>query len=204
MTGDFRMRHVCPVEISTPELVNTQDARNGRLVGLLLERGNEMNPLVYHLHDIDWAVFATLTWNNDAISSFYYSDAEQLRRKDFYGAMLLTCAKHNLRVRDLQWYCKTESGPNQRAHVNVLIGKQGLKDVAPFDFARIMQNVWTTGRYPKGLAKIEVFNPELHLNGIAYQAKNEFDSNGVPLPFFEEMSGPLKKELYAKVQSYRN
>ena len=198
------MRHECPVEISTPELATKQDAKNGRLVGLLLEQGREMNPLAYHLHEIDWGVFATLTWDNDAISSFYYSDAEQLRRKDFYWAMLLTCTKLNIRVRDLHWYYKTESGPNQRAHVNVLIGKRGLKDVTAFDFARIMENVWTTGRYPKGLAKIEVFKPELHLNGIAYQAKNEFDSRGVPLPFFEEMSGPLKKELYTKSLIMKN
>lgn len=198
MIGDFEMWPSCPVGISMPGYVKELEAEKP-LVRSLLAQGKQMNPLTYHLHEIDWALFVTLTWDNDAMSSFYYSDTEQLRQRDFFWAMRQTCTKLNIRMRDLVWYYKTESGQNQRAHGNVLIGKQGLKAITALEFARILENVWTMGRYPKGLAQVAAFNPDLHLQGILYQTKNEFDSKGVPLPFAEELSGPLKKILYNQV-----
>jgi hypothetical protein len=56
-----------------------------------------------------------------------------------------------------------------------------------------MQERWSSGERRRGIAKIEPFRQDWHLEGILYQAKHEHDGNGEQLPITEVCSPMLQK-----------
>jgi len=59
--------------------------------------------------------------------------------------------------------------------------------------ADTLQDVWTQRSQRKGIAKIEPFDREHHLEGVTYQSKQEFDSNGNELWLSEDFSPALQR-----------
>jgi hypothetical protein len=66
-------------------------------------------------------------------------------------------------------------------HYNFLIGLDGIEPATPENLANMLQSPWVGGMNPMGTAVIELFRKELHLNGIHYQSKYEFETQGNPL-----------------------
>jgi hypothetical protein len=69
--------------------------------------GNRTNGVAYNLAKIDWAVFATLSWDNNSATR-YTEAAEQIRREDFSRLIGHACGRLRLRPRNLAIYGKTE------------------------------------------------------------------------------------------------
>lgn len=161
------------------------------LLPVLLRHKRTLNPYAYHLAKVDWSVFGTLTWEQDIFCD-YTLDAELLRRGDFYWLICVACKKLKLRQRRLAIYRRTEFSQGMRGHCNFLIAKRGAEKVTSRELAHTLTRIWTQESW-KGLAVIQPFDIERHLNGITYQSKREFDSFGNELWLFEEFTPALKR-----------
>jgi hypothetical protein len=157
-------------------------------------RKRMLNPIAYHLEQVEWAIFGTVTFRNDAFT-FDNSLSEELRKNACRKLIGNACTKLRLRHRRLLYYGKSEWGTGHRGHYNFLIGKDGVESVTPSEFANLMQQLWVGGMYPQGTAVIEPFRKDLHKNGIRYQSKYEQDSKGNLLNNPEMFSYILWKRL---------
>lgn len=177
---------------SKPFQPDLREQNRCSLVEALIPRTRSLNPYAYHLEQIDWLIFGTLTWEQDALTS-YTQRAEDLRRKDFYRLIGLTCGRLGLRTRELAIYRKTEWGKGKRGHCNFLIARYGTHNVTASELAKTLQDAWTWGGKPLGRAKIEAFDSQKRLEAVTYQSKREFDSRGNELWMPEDFSPALKK-----------
>ena len=157
-------------------------------------RHSRLNPIAYHLEQVEWAIFGTITFRNDALT-FDNTLSEELRKGACRKLIGKTCTKLGLRHRRLLYYGKSEFGAGNRGHYNFLIGKDGTESVTPSELANVLQQLWTGGMCPQGTAVIEPFRKELHKNGIRYQSKYEHDSAGNLLNNPEMFSYILWKRL---------
>jgi hypothetical protein len=183
-------------------MVNKKELLESILEQSFASNGNSrfFNPIAYHLEQINWSVFGTITFKND---SFTYDNkvSEQERSKVFHRLIGCTCTKLRLRNRRLIYYKRTEWGAGQRGHINFLIGKNGTESVTPLELSEKMQTFWTGGLFPIGTAVIEPFRKELHSEGIRYQSKYEFDSQHNLLNDYEEFSDLLLKRIHTNIKS---
>jgi hypothetical protein len=148
----------------------------------------EPNGMAYNLAKIDWAVFGTLTWDNDSATANSEA-AEQIRQRDFNRLIWHTCNRWNLRQRNLAIYGKPEWGGGMRGHYNFLVACHGTKNTPPELLAKTMQEIWSRKH---GIAKIEPFDAKRQWQGVSYQSKQEFDASGNPLWHREYISRALK------------
>jgi hypothetical protein len=155
-------------------------------------RNERLNPYAIHLQRIEWAIFGTLTWEDDARTK-YTEPAEQLRRDDFKQFIEATCGWVKIRSRELPIYSKTEWGEGMRGHCNFLVGRQGTEKVAAERLSAVMIEIWK----PTGRAVIEPFNPRWQKEGVEYQSKLEYDTNFQPI-FPKEYSTPVLKAMLQK------
>ncbi len=173
-----------------PWAVRSKQSDRDQLVVKLLDKQRSLNPFAFHLAQVEWSVFGTLTWRQEALTRDN-SFAERLRRCDFRWLVNMTCGRLRLRPRHFLIYRKTEWGPTRQGHYNFLIAKRGTKNVPPQQLADTLQSVWTDGH--KGRALVEPFDSWRHLAGVSYQSKREFDSSGNELWQPEEFSKPLQR-----------
>jgi len=152
------------------------------------------NPIAFTLGKFDWKIFGTGTFDRDFLADNYDS-AEKLRQIEFDRLITATCARHGLRTRNLIYYGRTEFGNGGRGHYNFLIGEHATETVSPIVLAATMQNFWSNGAFRRGIAKIEPFRKDLHLEGVLYQSKYEYDSKGNRLSIDEILSPMLKKVI---------
>jgi hypothetical protein len=153
-----------------------------------------INPIEYHLKQIEWAVFGTITFRDDYMT--YDNKASEEARHIVYHRLIgCTCSKLKIKNRNLIAYMKTEWGKGHRGHLNFLIGKDGITPVTPQELSQKMQVFWAGGLYPLGTAVIEPFRKDLHSEGISYQTKLEFDAFGNALNNSEEFSYMLLKRM---------
>jgi hypothetical protein len=150
---------------------------------LSIAKTEPQNGMAYHFSPISWAIFGVLTW--DHVGRTRCNDfSEEKRVADFNGLIHFTSSKLRLRPRNLGIYHKTEWGVYLRGHYHVLIARQGTEKVSPELLAETLKAFWC--RY--GYAKIEPFDPKRQCEGVAYQTKSEFDSQGHERPNFERTS----------------
>jgi hypothetical protein len=183
-------------QLSTDERTSLNGGTESSLVCSLLPRlqHRSFNPMAYHLAKIDWSVFGTGTFEHDWLT-FNTAKAEDFRQIEFFSLIGCLCAKHRLRARNLVFYGKTEWGENRRGHFNFLIGRRGTEKISPEILAASMQELWTSGERRRGIAKIEPFRQDWHLEGILYQSKYEHDAYGEQLPICEVLSPMLEKVI---------
>jgi hypothetical protein len=153
------------------------------------------NPICLSLGKIDWAIFGCLTFQRDFLT-YDTKDSEALRQTEFRRLLTGACAKHNVRPRNLLFYIKTERGVSDRGHFHFLIGKERIETVSPEGFSKTMRELWTSGAYRRGTAKIESFQEDLKLDGILYQSKYEYDEMSNQRILNESCSLALKKKLW--------
>ena len=164
-----------------------------------ISQSRSYNPFAYHLEKIDWAIFGTITFRDDAFT--YDSNlSEELRKNECRKLIGKAATKLRLRQRRLLYYGKSEFGAGNRGHYNFLIGKDGTESVTPSVLAGTLQDLWTGGLHPQGTAVIEPFRAELHKQGIAYQTKHEFDESGNRLNNPEMFSYILEKRIKENAQ----
>jgi hypothetical protein len=65
-----------------------------------------------------------------------------------------------------------------------LIGAKGIEPLTPAQLAEALQQTWTE-QLKQGVAEIEPFDPNRHLEGVSYVCKVIRDENGneVDMPF---------------------
>lgn len=158
------------------------------------------NPIEYHLKQIEWAVFGTVTFK-DVFLTYDNKASEDARWEVYHRLIGFTCSKLKIKNRKLITYAKTEWGNGHRGHINFLIGNDGIAPVTPIELAQKMQGFWTGGLCPIGTAVIEPFRKDLHSEGISYQTKLEFDSFGNLLNNPEEFSDLLLKRMARNSES---
>jgi len=180
---------------------HTQTVDKNELLKGILERSiksksysRSFNPMEYHLKQIEWAVFGTITFKDDYMT-WDNKVSEEKRLKVFHRLIGFTCSKLKIKNRRLIYYKKTEWGSGHRGHINFLIGMDGIEPVTPFELSQKMQGYWTGGLFPLGTAVIEPFRKNLHDEGISYQSKLEFDSFGNQLNNPDEFSEMLLKRM---------
>jgi len=156
-------------------------------------KSRAINPTGFHLAQIEWAIFGALTWREDALATGT-EWAHNMRLKDFYRLLGVSCSKNRLRPRRLMVYAKSEWGNDRRGHLHFLIGKTGMDSIASADMAETMRAVWTE-LFAKGTAFIVQFDPFQHLDGILYQSKYEFDPTGDRICIAENFSYALWKRM---------
>jgi len=165
------------------------------LVDMLLRYPSTNNPIAYHLAQVNWSIFGTLTWQVDS-RSINTATAKTLRMNDFRWLMLNACAILRIKTKRLAFYRKTEWGGGDRAHYNFLIAKDGLPaDVTAKTLADTLSRVWRQPSGHRGLCEIEPFDNETHLQGVLYQCKYEFDATSSQFECDEYRSPALSKIL---------
>jgi hypothetical protein len=157
---------------------------------LLLSEKN-LNPIAGHLEKISWAVFGTLTWDNDS-DTRYAIATERIHRKSFQWLVCKSAARLKLQTRNVAYYGKTEWGAAMHGHYNFLIARQGTENVSPEALAATMQDIWTAQRRR---AEIEPFDPNRQRQGVRYQSKLEFENTGEPICPAEIISRALNVML---------
>jgi hypothetical protein len=149
------------------------------------------NGVAYNLAKIDWAVAFYLTWEFESrIASTDFS--EQRRESDFNNLLGSICVRHKLHRRNLAYYRKTEWGKSGRAHYNALLARQGTKNVSPDLIVESAAQLWR----PHGLAEIQPFDKNKHLQSVIYAAKQEFDAFHNPRVHPEYFSPALNTLLF--------
>jgi len=157
---------------------------------LLLSEKN-LNPIACHLEKISWAVFGTLTWDNDSATRFAPL-AERIHKKDFQWLVCKSASRLRLQTRNVAFYGKTEWGAAMHGHFNFLIARQGTGKVSSEVLAATMQELWTARRLR---AEIEPFDANRQRQGVSYQSKLEFEANGEPICPAEIISRALNVML---------
>jgi hypothetical protein len=152
------------------------------------------NPIEYHLKQIEWAVFGTVTFK-DVFLTYDNKASEDARWEVYHRLIGFTCSKLKIKNRKLITYAKTEWGNGHRGHINFLIGNDGIAPVTPIELTQKMQGFWTGGLFPIGTAVIEPFRKDLLSEGISYQTKFEFDYFGNQLTNSEYFSYMLQKRM---------
>jgi hypothetical protein len=160
---------------------------------LLTTTTGAFNPFAFHLIQVPWAVFGTLTWERDA-ATVNTAAAEAIRSRDFFWLIRMACRRLKLRQRRLGIYRKLEWGQGERGHYNFLIAKDGIGTVTPAQLSDTLQKAWTEDSR-KGLAKIEPFDAERGLAGVTYQSKPEYDARGQEIWLPEYFSPALTKRF---------
>jgi len=165
-------------------ITHPSDARYRVAGGSATFSVNEHHPLLYHLPQVDWGVFGTVTWGNvgrrvDSVR------ASHNREKDFTGALHQTCAVLKLHARDLGIYRATEFGAGGECHVHFLVAKEGLKHVTPHEFAETFTHLWCEAFQPLdskfcgvGKAEVEPYDQIYGHRGVSYCLKREWDEKG--------------------------
>jgi len=153
-----------------------------------------INPIEFHLRQIEWAVFGTITFKDDFLT-YDNRASEDARRRIYHRLIGYTCSKLKIKNRRLIEYSKTEWGKGHRGHINFLIGMDGIAPITPLELSEKMQGLWTGGLFPIGTACIEPFRKDLHSEGISYQTKYEFDYFGKQLANSEYFSYLLQKRM---------
>jgi len=131
----------------------TGELSQDSLVRGLLLYGQRLNAYAFHLARVEWSVFGTLTWRDDARTRDTRA-SEQLRSGDFHWLIGMTCGRLSLRPRNLAIYRKTEWGLAKRGHCNFLIGRRGTEKTTPLQLANTLQDLWSTGSQAKGRAEV--------------------------------------------------
>lgn len=145
------------------------------------------NTYSFHLAQIDWLIFGTLTWQSESL--VHPTDSiEKLRHDDFDNLIEFACSVHHLRKRHLAFYAKSELGPTKRVHYNFLIAKENCKGTTPEALSATLTKGWK-----HGMALVEPFNHDKPLASVAYQAKLEYDSKGESIQPIEYFSPSLIK-----------
>jgi hypothetical protein len=170
------------------------------LVDYLSPKNSKHDALLYHLADVEWSVFGTLTWDN------WYRrlpavNAEKLRRADFGLLKLNTCRLLNIRPKNLAYYHAMERGAGE-CHFHFLIARKGIERHDPATVANMMQTLWNDNlkreanrKAGLGRAKIEPFDSARQSSGVAYCLKREFDESGNQLERQDYISPKLFKHL---------
>jgi hypothetical protein len=150
------------------------------------------NGMAYNLAKIDWLLTCQFTWEFESrVKNTDFS--EQRREEDLSQLLSLSCVRLKLRKRNLAYYHKTEWGKSLRAHYHFLLARHGTKNIAPEIISEVLSELWQ----PRGIAKIEPFDKEKHLQVVIYASKTEFDSSGHPR-FHSEILSPALKSLLRK------
>jgi hypothetical protein len=161
-----------------------------------------INPISESLSKIDWKIFGCLTFDNNKFTHDL-KFSEDLRKKEFLNLMNGIRGEFRLRGRDLMFYGKSEFGVAKRGHYHFLVGESGLETIQASKLASRMAAMWTDKNHYRGeQVKIEPFRHDLAHEGVIYQSKLEYDSQGEPMSPNEIISPKLKREIIKQNTSF--
>lgn len=176
------------------------EVEKASLVFSLSSRHSKHDALLYHLIDVEWSVFGTLTWKG-GYRRLPTWNAEKLRRADFGLLKLNTCRLLNIRPKNIAYYHAMEYGAGE-SHFHFLIARKGIERHDSATVANTMQTLWNDNlkraankKAGLGRAKIEPFDTARQLSGVAYCLKHEYDETGIRLDRQDFISPTLEKHL---------
>jgi hypothetical protein len=161
------------------------------------------HPMLYHLKDIEWSIWGTLTWK-DWYRRLSGPDAEKTRHIDFIQLLQKTRADVGLRGKDICFYHATEFGKSGENHLHFLALNRKPLLASNELFAERMQSIWNkdfalfdhlkkTGG--AGMAVIAHYDKQKENPAASYCFKREFDEHGNEQERYDHMSKNLFKML---------
>jgi hypothetical protein len=133
------------------------------------------HPYLYYFKDIQWALFGTLTFE-DEYRRANTQLAEKLRRADFNHLILTASCGLRIRPKHLAVYQASERDLANNCHYHFLIADHKI-NVCPVVLAKTLQDLWQS-QLRLGRADVRPYERAQGLNGVKYCLKKEFDRNG--------------------------
>ena len=148
---------------------NRTSAADTATIVSLLQTGKKVNSFNYHVLQIGWHIFGTITWRKKWMRQSGPGPKNK-REQAYYFMVSKCCQLRNVRVRDTMSYIKHEQDASGQYHLHFLLSFKKPEEVCLGDFVRTIRWYW---RPSVGRASVKRFNIALHQQGVTYVTKLE-------------------------------
>jgi hypothetical protein len=161
---------------------------------------DKYHPYLFHFKNVDWAIFGTLTWEDETRRK-EHGRAEWFRQRDFWQLVVAASRQFRIRGKDLACYRAMEFGEGE-CHYHFLIARNGIEQIPENRLAEAMRDLWQLKLQPFdsdkpgiGRADIRPYDQAKELAGVRYCLKKEFNQYGDEQERFDWLSGGLMRLL---------
>ena len=112
------------------------------------------NPYLFRLSAVDWGLFITVTWKNEALRTETFK-AETLRRNDLQDLMNAISRKYKIRHKNLAYFRTTEFSPTGQGHFHCVIARRSMFWLNLAEVADFIEKIWSKGTVKVCVAKKE-------------------------------------------------